>query len=238
MASPARPFYSKWVWKDWLAKVQDLNTSEYVAYHRLLTYAATSSPDLCSIPGDDLRLSRITGLGMRLWNRSRRRVMGFFEGPHLMRDGTQKWVSSRLRWDAGEWFHLVENQRRAACIRHSKTPPMLEVRSKKSEESKKKEEAPASRRRSARIPDRELSHQTQAEMALRFKLPLETVALLSEKILLEFDARGYRSAKSALITWCKREATTNGGVVEADRDDGMDENTRRILRMVDQLEGK
>lgn len=114
-----RPFWSKWVWKDWDAKTRDLDPVEYTAYHRLLTYAATCSPDRCSIPDDDVRLARATGLGLKAWRRVRARVLEFW--PLIPRGDLPAGSTSspeetfprryneRLRADASSFGQLVED---------------------------------------------------------------------------------------------------------------------------------
>jgi len=54
-------------------------------------------------------------------------------------------------------------------------------------------------------PDKTITPEVIAEYAGRFNLSEESVRILSERVLLEFDARGYKSAKSALLNWCLRE---------------------------------
>lgn len=97
-----RPFWSKWFWKDWDAKTKDLDPWEYTAYHRLLSYAATCSEDLCSIPDDDRRLARAAGFGIKRWRSVRDRVLAFF----FLR-GDLRYEHMRLREDAGRWLELV-----------------------------------------------------------------------------------------------------------------------------------
>jgi uncharacterized protein YdaU (DUF1376 family) len=100
-----RPFWSKWCWKDWDAKTKDLTPYEYTAYHRLLSYAATCSADLCSIPNDNGRLCRAVGFGTKRWLAVRQRVLDFF----LLR-GDGRYESPRLREDADRWAQVVALQ--------------------------------------------------------------------------------------------------------------------------------
>lgn len=101
-----RPFWSKWVWKDWDAKTRDLSPYEYTAYHRLLSYAATCSTDLCSVPDDDRRLARAVGFGVKRWLAVRPRVLDYF----FLR-GDRRYEHKRLREDATSWLELSENNR-------------------------------------------------------------------------------------------------------------------------------
>lgn len=55
-------------------------------------------------------------------------------------------------------------------------------------------------------PDDTITEQDIENAAKRFSLPVHTVQILAEKIWLEFEHRGYKSARSALLTWCKNEA--------------------------------
>lgn len=76
----------------------------------------------------------------------------------------------------------------------------------------------ATRRRRGE-PIREITEEQIESASARFHLPIGDVRLLAEKIRLEFDARGYTSAPSALLTWCKRESDrqpTNGAVEYVD----------------------
>ena len=160
-----RPFWSKWVWKDWDAKTRDLSPPEYTAYHRLLSYAATCSEDLCTIPDDDVRLARATGIGLKAWRRVRERVLVFWpscEGADVPAgsfstcvDGFPRRFNQRLREDAARFLQLVENAPRRVngsgpesapsgtpCI-----PPRArgsEVRSQKTEETEE-ESTPSAR---------------------------------------------------------------------------------------------
>lgn len=103
-----RPFWSKWVWKDWDVKTRDLSPYEYTAYHRLLSYAATCSDDLCSIPDDDVRLARASGLGLRRWRSVSERVLSFFDVSETP-GGGRKISHHRLREDAARFLQLVAN---------------------------------------------------------------------------------------------------------------------------------
>jgi uncharacterized protein YdaU (DUF1376 family) len=102
-----RPFWSKWVWKDWDAKTKDLDPYEYTAYHRLLSFAATSSPDLCSIPDDDRRIARALGWGLKRWRSVRVRVLEYF----VLRDDG-RYQHPRLAEDAVRWSELVARGQR------------------------------------------------------------------------------------------------------------------------------
>lgn len=110
-----RPFWSRWVWKDWDAKTKDLDPYEYTAYHRLLSYAATNSPDLCTIPDDDRRLARATGLGMKAWRRVRERVLSYWPlvapggdlSTHV--DGIPRRFNEHQLEDASRFTKLVAN---------------------------------------------------------------------------------------------------------------------------------
>lgn len=66
--------------------------------------------------------------------------------------------------------------------------------------------APATPARRRGHPDRLIPDGYPAQLAARFGLPLETVNGLAEKILVEFDARGLKSAKGALLRWTERQA--------------------------------
>jgi hypothetical protein len=151
-----RPFWSRWVWKDWEVKTRDLDPQEYTAYHRLLTYAATCSPDLCSIPDDDVRLARATSLGLKAWRRVRDKVLTFWPtvdpadppAGHVFteKENLPRRFNHRLRGDAASFFQLVAgntarvNRRYNRAATAGSTGGLLrargsEVRSQKSEES-------------------------------------------------------------------------------------------------------
>src|SRR3990172_250602 len=103
-----RPFYSKWYWKDWDAKTKDLDAYEYTAYHRSLSYCATCSPDLCSMPADDRRLARAVGFGLKRWLSVRQKVLNFYI---LESDG--RYRHPRLKEDAQAWLqHCADQQSR------------------------------------------------------------------------------------------------------------------------------
>jgi hypothetical protein len=75
-------------------------------------------------------------------------------------------------------------------------------------------------------------------MATRFGLPSETVADLAERLLLEFDARGYKNAKSALITWCRREKEHPRPNPTANGDQPYDDGLDRARRLLAEMEAK
>lgn len=117
-----RPFWSRWVWKDWDAKTKDLDAWEYTAYHRLLSYAATNSRDLCSVPDDDRRLARAVGMGTKRWLSVREKVLAFFvlceapggviPGRDIPFPGVLRWYrNERLREDSDAWFELVDGNK-------------------------------------------------------------------------------------------------------------------------------
>jgi len=110
MATPARPFYSKFVWKDWIAKTQHLSPTEYAAYHRLLAWSATNSPDLCSVPMDDTLMRRIAGLTGRQWADAKPAVMAFFEVHQRDTKLGLVAVSTRQLEDATAWFQVAEKK--------------------------------------------------------------------------------------------------------------------------------
>jgi hypothetical protein len=62
------------------------------------------------------------------------------------------------------------------------------------------------RPRVSSAPVRTITPEQVQAAATRFGLALEAVQLIADRIVLEFDARGYKSAPSALLNWCDREA--------------------------------
>lgn len=112
-----RPTYTKWFWKDLLAKTQDMTASQFGAYVRLLGYAVTCSDDFCSLPNDDNVLCRVSGLGLKAWRRDAPAVVSRFE---LTDAGRLR--CGRLSSDASEWAKHCQEQRR----RRTGCPPAVD----------------------------------------------------------------------------------------------------------------
>ena len=102
---PPRPTYSKWFWKDLLAKTQWMSASGLGAYIRVLGYMVTVSDDYCSAPDDDLVLSRIAGMGLKGWRRVRPEVVHQLESTD-----SGRLRSRRLSEDADVWAYHCEAQ--------------------------------------------------------------------------------------------------------------------------------
>jgi len=103
--SVRRPFYSKFVWKDWVADTVDMTAEEAGVYIRLLAYAATSSPDCASLPDDETRIARAAGVSLKTWRRLSGAVL-----VKWIRVPTG-WQSKRLRADFDHFSQLCEKQR-------------------------------------------------------------------------------------------------------------------------------
>lgn len=103
---PPRPTYTKWFWKDLIAKTQGMSTAGFGAYIRLLGYMVTVSPDFCSAPDDDAVLARISGLGKKGWMRVRSEVVA-----QLDSTDSRRLRSRRLYEDAEVWAYHCEMQR-------------------------------------------------------------------------------------------------------------------------------
>ena len=124
-----RPTYSKFFWKDLIAKTQGMSAAGMGAYIRILGYMVTASPDFCSAPDDDLVLSRVTEMGLKAWRKVRPEVVSQLEltsdlrlrskrlhqdgevwayhcyAQHLRRTGGQPAVDRRLTGDPPEGDH-------------------------------------------------------------------------------------------------------------------------------------
>jgi len=75
------------------------------------------SPDLCSLPDDDVKLARITGIGLKAWRRIRPRIIPryFIEGsppgmPQRALTPSPRIYNMRAREEALEWFQVVEKR--------------------------------------------------------------------------------------------------------------------------------
>jgi uncharacterized protein YdaU (DUF1376 family) len=102
---PPRPFYSKFVWKDWLAKTRHMTPEAKGAYIDLMAWAATASSDFCSVPDDENVLARIAGMSLKRWRKVSQMVLvNFIREPPA-------WVNQRLREDAESFAQLSAAQR-------------------------------------------------------------------------------------------------------------------------------
>jgi len=127
----------------------------------------------------------------------RRRYEQASKGARATND--KRWTSVALRFDSDSLYS-----------RSAVTPASASASASASESiSPAAGAAPPSPPRRKRRPRGELirtiTPEQRAAAAERFSLDLTTVNVLADKIELEFDTRGYSSAPSALLTWCKRE---------------------------------
>jgi uncharacterized protein YdaU (DUF1376 family) len=123
--SASRPFYSKWVWKDWFAKTRDMTPEARGVYMDLLAYCAMNSDDFCSMPDDERLMRRVTGCLAPNWARIRESVLAHFVHAVSPVDGTPRVINPRLREDATRWLQHCEYQR----ARRTGGAPTVPVRS-------------------------------------------------------------------------------------------------------------
>lgn len=100
-----RPRWSKWFWKDWLVKTQDLGPEARGAYIDLMGYAVTNSSDFCSVPNDDSILPYAARVRPERWRSLRARVL---EARWELR-ADNRWEHPRLAEDACSWAKRLEN---------------------------------------------------------------------------------------------------------------------------------
>jgi uncharacterized protein YdaU (DUF1376 family) len=201
---PGRPRYSKWFWKDFIAKIQDLSTLEVGAYVRLLGYAVTCSPDYCSIPDDEALLARASGAGLKQWRRIGPHVRPKFrlqvEGePHVVVEGRPRLVNERALQDALDWVQVCEYQRlrrTAGQPGYDRMPSTrARARSQKSEVRSQKEEEEPSKNGGV----------TAACLArLRSRFPNLDLPVIEAKMLAAHAQHAYRSLDRAMVNWCKK----------------------------------
>jgi uncharacterized protein YdaU (DUF1376 family) len=103
---PPRPTYTKWLWKDLIAKTQAMGTTAFGAYVRIMGYMVTVSHDYCSAPDDDRVLSRVAGVSLKVWRRVRPEVVAQLD---LTTPG--RVISRRLCEDAQLWAMRCSLQR-------------------------------------------------------------------------------------------------------------------------------
>lgn len=224
--SARRPFYSKFVWKDWVADTIDLTAEQAGIYIRLLAYAATCSDDCASLPDDEKILARVAGTGLKKWRNISPQVM-------------VKWIrlasgfrSRRLLADAEHFAHIVmaqqkrrtgdapetyrrktgESPARARQIQTHSQNKDFGGRASSPEAGAGDVATPATAPAPPGLAPREIRPEAIREYAERFGLRLEHVELLAEKIRLEFDARGYVHAEGALLAWCRSDAEKRIGL--------------------------
>jgi uncharacterized protein YdaU (DUF1376 family) len=94
-----QPFWSKFVWKDWYASTADLSPEARGAHIDLMAYAATQSPDRCSIPDDDRRLAYAARMRLERWRKVRAQVLAHW----THRPESCQYQQSRLAVDASSY---------------------------------------------------------------------------------------------------------------------------------------
>lgn len=155
---PARdrrtPFWSKWVWKDWYASTAAMSPEARGAHIDLMAYAATNSPDRCSVPDDDRIMAYAARIRLERWRRIREQVLSHWSKQEPSGQSPQaRWVQTRLAVDASEYDKSHENQHGRVnetgnnhdrSGSYARVARELEVRSKRSEEESDSTLAPIS----------------------------------------------------------------------------------------------
>lgn len=101
-----RPFWSKWVWKDWISKTADLSAEARGAHMDLMAYAATNSPDCSTVPNDDRVLAYAARMRLERWRKIRAQVLARWV---LSKDG-RYYQQSRLAEDYSAWCNRSHYQ--------------------------------------------------------------------------------------------------------------------------------
>lgn len=99
---PALPFFTD----AYLADTRHLTTIQHGAYFLMLVTAWRSAD--CSLPDDDVYLSRITGLDRRTWNSNKDALLAFWR-----KNDQQKWEQGRLK-DERNYVEQKRNKNAAA----------------------------------------------------------------------------------------------------------------------------
>ena len=175
-------------------------------------------------PDDDRALRQMAGATEEEWDRSRDairacmkpRVGGLLQKGQAEEHARQTRsvagskaharAAAKSRWDKEKTCTSIAGAMPEQCSSNASVlPSSLPLESK--EESTAGVSPPAKPPRRRRVPDRTIPPGYTHQLAARFGLTIATVEGLLERILLEFDARGYVSARAVLLRWCEREVS-------------------------------
>jgi hypothetical protein len=235
---PGRPRYSKWFWKDFTVKTQDMSTLETGAYTRLLGYARTCSPNFCTIPDDEVRLARVVGLSLAHWRRIAGRVMTEFPTTVRIGNDTIARSSPRLIDDAVEWLQVccLQRSRRTAGqpLVDRTTPSGQPDRDRTAYTHVRAQSREKAEGRSQKLKEEPSQNGgvTAACLArLRSRFPKLDLPVIEAKMLAEHTLHPFRSLDRAMVGWCKAAERRGIDLLAISDEDDDRAQTERIKRM-------